>query len=104
MEHIDIDLIAQDQDTPKEVLEVYEYLKAYKDALARDKWKKRRDKNWELIENDPWTEEEKNDFKNQKQQPFVVNKAVKGVQGSCAVATDQRDCCGPLPAQGVHTG
>lgn len=91
MDTIDLDKIANDPDVPKEVLEVYTVLKAYKEHPDRAKWEKTREDNWDAVsENEMWDDSEKDRLKKQKQPPLVINKCNKGVQGACALVTDQR--------------
>jgi len=90
MEQIDLRLIQSDRTVKKQVLEVYGYLKIYKEADDRIKWMKRRDGAWDIIENKLWTAEEEKEIKNQGMVPLKINKCVKGVQGSSAVVTDQK--------------
>lgn len=75
------------------ILEVYSYLKIYKEDNKRREWLNRRDKCWGIIENDKeawWTGEELEEIRKQKQEPNVTNKCVKGVQGKAAIVTDQK--------------
>jgi len=77
----------------KKILEVYSYLKIYKENSKRQEWLTRRDKCWGIIENDQeswWTGEELQEIRKQKQEPVVTNKCVKGVQGKAAIVTDQK--------------
>jgi hypothetical protein len=80
----------KDLDLPKEVEEVYLYLKAYSEAPERKAWEERQKRAWRLIENDIWEEDEKKQMEEQKQPAICVNDAVKGVQASCAVQTANR--------------
>lgn len=80
----------KDLDLPKEVEEVYLYLKAYSEAPERKAWEERQKKAWRLIENDIWEDDEKRQMDDQKQPAVCVNDAVKGVQASCAVQTANR--------------
>lgn len=75
---------------PKEVEEVYLYLKAYAEAKERKEWLGNYDKAWNIIENDIWEPAEKSEMNQQKQVPISINDAVKGVQTSCSVQTAQR--------------
>lgn len=72
---------------PKEVEEVYLYLKAYAEPPERKAWEKRYEEAWRVIENDIWEDDEKTQMEAQKQIPLCVNDCVKGVQASCAIQT-----------------
>jgi hypothetical protein len=74
-------------DLPKEVEEVYLYLKAYAEAPERKAWEERQKRAWDLIENKIWEPDEEKQMEEQKQPPVCINDAVKGVQASCAVQT-----------------
>lgn len=87
---IDITRIKADKSTPKEVLEVYTYLKIYQEQRERAAWLKRREGAWKAIENEMWDEAEKGEMAKSGQVPLVVNKCNKGVQGSSAIVTDQK--------------
>jgi hypothetical protein len=80
----------KDLGLPKEVEEVYLYLKAYAEPPERKEWEKRYDQAWRVVENDIWEEDEKTQMEEQKQIPLCVNDAVKGMQASCAVQTSQK--------------
>lgn len=86
---IDLKLL-KGSDIPKEVLEVYTYLKLYLDQPARAKWIKRREIAWDAIENDILTDADKKEIKSMGQTELQINKCNKGVQGSCAIVTDQK--------------
>jgi len=75
---------------PKDVEEVYLYLKAYSEPQERKEWEKRYEQAWKVIENDIWEDDEKSQMEEQKQIPIVVNDCVKGMQASAAVQTAQR--------------
>lgn len=75
---------------PKEVEEVYLYLKAYAEPPERKDWEKRYEQAWKVIENDIWEDDEKSQMNDQKQIPISVNDCVKGVQASCAIQTANR--------------
>ena len=77
----------KDLHLPKDVEEVYLYLKAYSEPPERKAWEKRYNEAWKLIENDIWEGDEAQQIEAQKQVPIAVNDAVKGVQASCAVQT-----------------
>lgn len=77
----------KDLKLPKEVEEVYLYLKAYSEPRERKAWEKRVEQAWKTIENDIWENDEKTQMEQQKQIPICVNDAVKGVQASCAIQT-----------------
>lgn len=87
-----IDLTAiKKSGAPKKVIEVYEYLKVYMGDSRRADWIKLRQENWKVVgENIIWTSEEEKEFKDHKQIPIVDNKCKKGVQGKCAIVTDQK--------------
>jgi hypothetical protein len=88
---IDLTALKAEPGVSKRVVEVYSILKAYRETAARRKWEEERRKNWDLHgDNELWTEDEKNDFKKEKQLPIVDNKCFKGVQGRCAIVTDQK--------------
>jgi len=90
MEKIDLDLIQSDQTTDKKVLEVYEYLKAYKDCKERTDWLDRRKKwGWDIVENIIWDSDEEKAMKDEGQIPFPINKCVEGIRGSSAILTAQ---------------
>jgi len=95
MEQIDLkklEAVITGKDASK-ILEVYSYLKIYKEDTKRAEWLTRRDKCWGIIENDKeswWTGEELDEIRRQKQEPNVTNKCVKGVQGKAAIVTDQK--------------
>ena len=82
--------LIKDSDAPKEVIEVYKYLSAFRDQDKRAKWEKERNLNWDVIENNLWNEEEKEEFFKQKQIPIVDNKCNKGTQGRCAIVTSKK--------------
>lgn len=90
MEQIDLKLISSDQGVDKKVLEVYEYLKIYKEASARIAWIENYGKNWDAIENKIWTGKEEKAMEKEGQIPLSISKCAKGVQGSCAIVTDQK--------------
>lgn len=72
------------------VLAVYSSLKRFKDDPKRTKWKKLRKRSWDAYENEMYSGEEKAELREEGQIPLVINKIVKGVQGSSAVVTDQK--------------
>jgi len=86
---IDLKLI-KNSDAPKEVVEVYKFLKAFSGSKERSDWLKRRKEAWDLIENDLWSDSEIEAMGEEKQLPLVDNKVKKGIQGSCAIVTDQK--------------
>jgi len=73
-----------------EVAEVYIYLKIYMDQKARKDWIMRRDTAWDAIENKILTDKDLEELKKVGQEKLTINKCNKGVQGSCAIATDQK--------------
>lgn len=75
---------------PKEVVEVYQYLKAYKEAQERIDWEKRREQGWDAVESNMWESGEEAEIKKQKQIPLVINEVVKGVQAACSIVTAQK--------------
>jgi len=79
----------KDSGAPKDVTEVYEYLKRYRDNEERQKWfEERYEKPWKAaFENELWTEEEKEQMTAKDQVPLVVNDMAKGIQGSAAIVT-----------------
>jgi hypothetical protein len=87
---IDLKRIKADKSVKKEVLEVYTYLKIYMEQKERQDWLKRRKKAWKAIENEMWDDKEKGEMAEAGQVPLVINKCNKGVQGSCAIVTDQK--------------
>lgn len=89
MQYIDPQKL-KDLNLPKEVEEVYLYLKAYAEAVERKDWEKRHELAWKVIENDIWEDDEKKQIEQQKQIPICVNDCVKGVQASCAIQTSQK--------------
>jgi len=96
METIDLkrlEAVLGDKPDAKKILEVYSYLKIYKEDTERGKWIERRKICWGIIENDReswWTAQELEEIRKQKQEPVVTNKCVKGVQGKAAIVTDQK--------------
>jgi len=79
-----------DKNIDPKVLTVYSSLKRFKEDPKRMKWKRNRRKAWDAYENDMFTGEEKEELRKEGQIPLVINKIVKGVQGSAAVVTDQK--------------
>jgi hypothetical protein len=77
----------KDLDLPKEVEEVYLYLKAYMEPPERKAYEEKVKKAWDVIENNIWEPDELKQMKTALQVPVCVNDAVKGVQASCAVQT-----------------
>jgi hypothetical protein len=90
MEKIDLSLISGDQSVEQKVREVYEILKEYKDAPARQDWIIRRDECWDAIENKLFDDKVQAEMMKQGQIPLTINKLVKGVQGQSAMVTDQK--------------
>lgn len=73
------------------VKEVHDLVKEYKDSDARIKAMDRREKCWDAIENEMFTDDEKKQIRGAGQdEEFVINDLVKGVQGSSAIVTDQK--------------
>lgn len=87
-------------DLDPEVKEIYANLFMYRDAPARQKWLKRRRKSWEAVENEMFTDQEKEELRKEGMIPLVINKLVKGVQGASAVATDSKPEIKYYPAGG----
>jgi hypothetical protein len=87
---IDLAKIKADKSVEKEVIEAYTYLKIYMDQKERQEWLKRRESAWKAIENKMWSRKEEAEMAEAGQVPLVINKCNKGVQGSCAIVTDQR--------------
>ena len=79
------------------VKEVHDLVREYKDAAPRIKWLERYEKCWDAIENDMFTEKEKKEAREQEQDELIINKLVKGVQGSSAIVTDQKPEIKALP-------
>lgn len=73
----------------KRVVEVYRYLKRYKDDPDRVWWLNEvYEKSWKAAqENELWEEDEKAAMTAKDQIPLAVNDMAKGVQGSSAVVT-----------------
>lgn len=87
---IDIEAIRKDKSIDSKVKEVYEYLKLYMDEQSRSDWLKRREKCWKAIENEMWDDKQKDELRQAGMDALVINKLNKGVQGSCAIVTDQK--------------
>jgi len=84
---IDLDKVGDNKD----VKEVYSFLKQYIEESARTEWVDDRKKCWDVIENKQiLTDAEEKEIKDQGQDPLIINDCIKGVQGSCAVVTDQK--------------
>ncbi len=91
METIDLKKIKGDNEVSKEVIEVYEYLKIFREDQARKDWMERKKKNWDAVgKNEMWDDKEKEELKKAGMTDLVVNKCNKGVQGSSAIVTDQK--------------
>jgi len=89
--HIDTDKLKKDKSVPAAAVEVYKYLKEYMECPERSEWLKARERGWKLVgENEQWTAGEKAEMEEQKQIPLTDNKVRKGVQGGCALVTDQK--------------
>lgn len=78
------------KDVNPKVEEVYKLLKIYAADEKRDKWVTRRDRAWDAIENQILTDKDKVELKKVDQEPLEINECVLGVQGSCAIVTDQK--------------
>lgn len=79
------------KDADPKVYEVYKKLKVFKEAPARRKWDKMRSACWKgAIENEMWSAAEEEAMREVGQEPFVINKCNKGVQGSSAIVTDSK--------------
>ncbi|MFH2100101.1 MAG: hypothetical protein ABIJ95_11360 [Pseudomonadota bacterium] len=89
------DLKSSDAD-PK-VTEVYRLLRVYAADKDRKAWLSRRDEAWKAMGNEMWTDSEKESIRKQGQEPLVFNLINKGVQGSCAIVTDQKPEVSFLP-------
>lgn len=91
MDTIDLDKIKKSGDIPKEVLEVYTFLKTYMDYPERKTYEKNRETNWKAIgENKISTTEQEKEMRDVGQEPLPVNKLNKGVQGASAIVTDSK--------------
>jgi hypothetical protein len=85
-----LEIIKIPDDADPEVIKVYEWLKRYKRSSARTKWLKRRDEAWDAMENEMYSDRERADMRKEGQEPLVINKINKGVQGSTAMVTDRK--------------
>ncbi len=87
----DIKLIAADESVSPEVLTTYKRLRVFSDSQERTDWLKMREQNRKLIDkNEIWGNTEKTEMKDAGMVPLVINDVIKGVQGSAAVATNQK--------------
>ena len=86
---IDINLIKR-SGAPKEVIEVYEYLKAYAEPEERQKWLRRREDGWDAVENEYWDSKERERFEKKNEIPLNINEIVKGLQSICAFVTAEK--------------
>ena len=82
------------------VLRSYEALGNSKEDTKRLKWKRNRDQAWEAVENEMYTGDEKKEMRKEGMIPLVINKIQKGVQGSTAIATDNKPDIKILPLGG----
>ncbi len=74
--------------TDKKVVEVYKILRRFKNNSARAAWITRRDDCWRsAIDNEFFTEDEKEEMAKKKQPPLSMNKLNKGIQGAGAIVT-----------------
>ncbi len=88
---IDYEGLKAERGIDKRVVEVYKYLKVFKECSERDEWLEKRKVCWDLVgENELWTSGEKKAFADEKQLAIVDNKVRKGIQGGCALVTDQK--------------
>lgn len=72
------------------VREVYRLIRKFKAQPARQKWLDRYEEAWNAIENNMWTDAEKEELIEAGMVPLVTNRCNKGVQGSSAIVTDQK--------------
>ncbi len=72
------------------VLKSYEVLGNSKEDPKRIKWNRSREQAWESVENEMYTVDEKSEMREAGMIPLVINKIQKGVQGSTAIATDNK--------------
>jgi hypothetical protein len=73
------------------VREVYKLLRKFKNSKERRTWLKSRERNWDAaFESKIWTDEEERQMKEKGVIPLTINDLFKGIQGSTAIATDQR--------------
>lgn len=87
----DIKLIESDKSVNAEVLTTYKRLRVFSDSEERVKWLEMRKKNRNLIDkNEIWDSDEEKEMTDAGMVPLVINDVVKGVQGSAAVATNQK--------------
>lgn len=87
----DIKLINSDKSVPKTVLTTYKRLRVFSDSQERTDWLEMRKKNRDLIDkNKIWDDNEEKEMTDAGMVPLVINDVVKGVQGSAAVATNQK--------------
>ena len=88
---LDIDKIRKKKGIKKEVFETYKTLKRFAGSEDRNKWVRRRNKNWDAIsENKMWDDKTERDMEKAGQVPLVINDMAKGVQGSSAIVTDSK--------------
>lgn len=75
----------------EKVQEVYKLLKKYANSTERKAWLRARNRNWDAaFESQIWTDKEKKEMTEAGMIPLSINDLYKGIQGSAAVATDQR--------------
>ncbi len=80
------------------VIEVYRFLAKSKNCPKRREWVKLVDDCWTAaIENERFTEDEKQAMKKMGQPVVVYNKLNKGVQGSAAIVTDSKPAIDFMP-------
>ncbi|MFX0114194.1 MAG: hypothetical protein ACFFB3_06575 [Candidatus Hodarchaeota archaeon] len=82
--------ISVGNDAQKEVCEVYRLIRKFQAQRARQQWLDRYEEAWDAIENNMWTDAEKEELVKAGMVPLVTNRCNKGVQGSSAIVTDQK--------------
>lgn len=77
-------------DADEKVKEVYRFIRKFQSQKARRDWLDRYEEAWNAIENNMWTDAEKEELIEAGMVPLVTNRCNKGVQGSSAIVTDQK--------------
>lgn len=75
---------------PVAVTETYAVLKRFMNDPDRQKYVAKYKENWDAIENEMWTKKQKGELRAAGMVDLVINRIVKGVQGSAALVTDQK--------------
>jgi len=88
---IDLVAIKAAKDLDPRVRETYEYLHLYKSGDKRVAWLAKMEKCWDAVADDiMFSDKETKAMEKEGQEPRVINKLTKGVQGSTALVTDKR--------------